>query len=98
MNSEKWNQVKTNCNKQYHFLEKISSDCDFLKKGLAELTADFKKIFAVEAEFLYYQVKINTVQRRTILVSPYLEDFSQRYYSYHGRVGLPAQHESEKGG
>ncbi|BAY94955.1 MULTISPECIES: hypothetical protein [unclassified Tolypothrix] len=98
MNSEKWNLVKTNCNKQFHFFEKIPLECDLTKEGLAELTADFKKVFAVDPEFLYYQISINKVQRRSVFVSPYLEDFFQRYYSYHGRVALPAQHESEKGG
>ncbi|MEA5618444.1 hypothetical protein VB711_11425 [Cronbergia sp. UHCC 0137] len=96
MNTDKWSLVKTNCNKQYHFFEKILKECDSLAEGLPELIVDFKKIFSIEAEFLYNQINIDKVQRRTVLVSPYLEDVAQRYYSYQGRVALPAPHESEK--
>jgi hypothetical protein len=65
---------------------------------LPELTVDFKKVFAIDAGFLYHQISNNIARRRTILECPYLEHFSHRSHDYHGRVALPAQYESEKEG
>lgn len=98
MNSQQWNLVKTNRHEQYHFFEKVSLEYDLLKEGLPELTVDFKKVFGVDAQFLYHQIKFNKVQRRAELVSPYLENFSNRYHYFHGRVALPFPYESEKEG
>ncbi|MCF4967852.1 hypothetical protein [Nostoc sp. CMAA1605] len=98
INSKEWDLVKSNRHQQYYFFEQVPSNCELLKEGLPELTADFKKIFAIDTEFLYQQIKLKIAKRRTILKTPYLEHFSRRYYEYHGRVALPAQHESAKGG
>lgn len=98
MNSQQWNSVKTNRHEQYHFFEQVPSECDLSQEGLPELTADLKKVFSIDAQFLYHQISIKKAQRRTVLVSPYLEHFSNRYHSFQGRVALPAPHESEKGG
>jgi len=65
-------------------------------KGISELTADFKKVFGINAENLYRQIELDFAQRRTILVSPYLEHFARRYQNFHGRIALPSQYESEK--
>ena len=96
INSKEWGLVQSNRNQQYHFFEKIPSECEFKQEGLPELTADFKRVFAIDAEFLYHQINNKIACRRTVLKSPYLEDFSHRYRNYHGRIALPAQHESEK--
>jgi hypothetical protein len=96
-NSADWNLVKSNRYQQYHFLEKIPLERESSQEGIPELTVDFKKIFAIDADFLYHQINNNFAKRRAVLESPYLEDFSHRYHDFHGRVALPAQHESEKG-
>jgi len=98
INSSEWNLVKSNRHQQYHFFEKVPSDCELSQEGLPELTVDFKKVFAIDAGYLYHQISNNIARRRTILECRYLEHFSHRYHDYHGRVALPAQHESEKGG
>jgi hypothetical protein len=98
INSSEWNFVKTNRHQQYHFFEKVPSECELNQEGLPELTVDFKKVFTIDAEFLYHEIYIRAAQRRTVLSSPYLEHFSHRYHSFHGRVALPAPYESEKGG
>jgi hypothetical protein len=97
INSADWNLVKSNRYQQYHFLEKIPLEGESFQEGIPELTVDFKRIFAIDADFLYHQINNNFAKRRTVLESPYLEDFSHRYHDFHGRVALPAQHESEKG-
>jgi hypothetical protein len=97
INSSEWNLVKSNRHQQYHFFEKVPNNCELIQAGLPELTVDFKKVFGIDAEFLYHQISKNITKRRTILQSPYLEHFSHRYHDYHGRIALPAQYESEKG-
>lgn len=98
INSSEWNLVKSNRHQQYYFFEKVPSECELNQEGLPELTADFRKCFAIDAEFLYHQINIKKAQRRTVLVSPYLEHFSHCYHNFRGRVALPSPHESEKGG
>jgi hypothetical protein len=95
LKSELWNYIKTNRDRQYHFLEKVPSQFSLNKKDLPEFTVDFKKIFSVDTETLYYLIENNVVNRLTVLQSPYLEHFSQRYHAFHGRVGLPEDHQSE---
>lgn len=96
MNSKAWELVKSHRHERFYFFEKIPADCELEQKGLPELTADFKKVFGIDAEFLYQQIKSGNTQRRSVLISPYLEHFSKRYYNFHGRVALPSQYESEK--
>lgn len=96
MNRKEWELVSSQRHERYYFLEKIAVDDELQQIGLPELTVDFKKVFAIEAATLYYQINNGMALRRAILCSPYLEHFSRRYYSFHGRVALPTQYESEK--
>ncbi|WP_411728633.1 hypothetical protein [Methyloglobulus sp.] len=96
MNSGAWKLVVSHRDERFYFFEKISSACDFEQIGLPELTADFKRIFGIDAEILYRQIEVGMVKRRSILVSPYLEHFSRRYHSFHERIALPSQYESER--
>jgi hypothetical protein len=96
MNAKAWDYVKSHRDERFYFFETIPSACDSEQVGLPELTADFKRIFGVDAAFLYRQIEVGIVKRRTILASPYLEHFSRRYHSFHERVALPSQYESER--
>lgn len=64
INSADWNLVKSNRYQQYHFLEKIPLEHESSQEGIPELTVDFKRIFAIDADFLYHQIIIllNDVQ------------------------------------
>lgn len=97
MNSKEWDRVVSHRHERYYFFEEIPSECEGEKEGLPELTADFKKVFGIDAATLYRQIEIGIVKRRTTLISPYLEHFSRRYHSFHDRVALPFRYESEKG-
>ena len=98
MNSKEWKLVSSHRHERFYFFEKIPIEYDLEKQGLPELTADFKKVFGIESANLYNQIQTGTAKRRSILESPYLEHFSRRYNSFHGRVALPSQYESEKEG
>ncbi len=96
MNSGAWKLVVSHRDDRFYFFETTPSACDSEQVGLPELTADFKRIFGIDAEILYRQIEVGMVKRRSILVSPYLEHFSRRYHSFHERVALPSQYESER--
>jgi hypothetical protein len=96
INRREWELISSQRHERFYFLEKIAVNYELQQEGLPELTVDFKKVFAIEAATLYYQLNNSMALRRAILCSPYLEHFSRRYYSFHGRVALPAPYESEK--
>jgi len=72
------------------FFQAITPELDLEQSGLPELSLDFKRVFGIDAESLYYQVTNSIAKRRSILVSPYLEHFSTRYHFFHQRVALPS--------
>jgi len=98
INREEWNYIKTNRHERYHFFQAVTLELDLERGGLPELTLDFKRVFGIDAENLYYQVKNGIAKRRSILASPYLEHFSIRYHFFHQRVALPSPIESVKEG
>lgn len=98
MNRKEWELVVAHRHERFYFFEKISPECEVEQEGLPELTADFKKVFGIEAATLYRQIELGIVKRRAVLANPYLEHFSRRYHTFHGRVALPFQYESEREG
>ena len=93
-NSKEWDRVKSHQHERFYFFEGIPPECDAEQIGLPELTSDFKKVFGIEAEYIYYQVKLGKAKRRVTLISPYLEHFSNCYHNFHRRVALPAPYQS----
>lgn len=98
MNRKEWELVAAHRHERFYFFEKVLPECDVEQEGLPELTADFKRVFGIDAATLYRQIELGIVKRRAILASPYLEHFSRRYHSFHGRVALPFQYESDREG
>jgi len=92
--SDIWKRIRQNKDERYQFLEKVSVDCDLLGEGLPELGIDFKRYFTVPTDELYFKLETEA-KRRCRLISPYLEHFSNRFYSYQSRIALPADHRSE---
>lgn len=98
INRKEWELVVAHRHERFYFLEKIPPECEVEKEGLPELTADFKRVFGIDSKALYRQIELGVIKRRALLASPYLEHFSRRYHSFHGRVALPFQYESEREG
>lgn len=98
MNRKEWELVAAHRHERFYFFEKILPECEIEQEGLDELTADFKKFFGIDAATLYRQIELGIAKRRTVLASPYLEHCPRRYHSFHGRVALPSQYESEREG
>ncbi|AIE72586.1 MULTISPECIES: hypothetical protein [unclassified Synechocystis] len=98
INRKEWELVVAHRHERFYFFEKIPPEYEVEQEGLPEIAADFKRVFGIDAATLYRQIELGMVKRRAILASPYLEHFSRRYYSFHGRVALPFQYESEREG
>jgi len=97
-NTKTWNQVKTNKNERYHFLQKIGPEEDLHAQGLPELAVDFKRYFTLPTGELYYRIQSGEARRRCRLGTPYVEHFAQRFHFFQSRIALPAEHESEPSG
>lgn len=81
MNRKEWELVVAHRHERFYFFEKIPPECEVEQEGLPELTADFKRVFGINAGTLYRQIELGIVKRRAVLASPYLEHFSRRYHS-----------------
>lgn len=88
-------RVKQNKDERYQFLEKVAPEDDALGEGLPELGVDFKRYFTLPTEEVYFRITTGEAKRRCRLVSPYLQNFSSRFYYFQNRVALPAEHRSE---
>ena len=96
-NKKLWERlnIASNTNPRFHFLQAVEKQHDRVGEGLPELTIDFKNYFTIPTQDLYHDVRIEQTQRRSVLVSPYLEHLSHRFAYYIARVGLPEDHLSE---
>lgn len=94
MNRAAWDLVKSNRHERFHFLEGVSSEFDLQQEGMDELTVDFKRLFGIDAEKLYDQIRTGLCRRRSFLIAPYLQHFSSRFSTFHSRVALPEPHRS----
>lgn len=94
-NKKLWDRIQINKDERYHFLEKVEPGSDRLNDGLPELAIDFKRYFTIRTDEIYHRIGIGEVQRRTVLLSPYLEQLSARFAYYLSRIALPEDHVSE---
>lgn len=95
INSTIWGQVKINKNERYHFLQKAGVEDDLAGVGLPEMGIDFKRVFTVPTDELYFRIENAQVVRRCRLTSPYLEHFATRFGYFLHRVALPLDHASD---
>jgi len=93
LNSTLWNTVRGNNNQRYHVLPGVPAACDALGQGLPELAVDFKQYFTIPTGEVYARLYGQEARPRCHLISPYLENFSQRFHAYHMRVALPGDND-----
>lgn len=72
-----------NKNERYQFLES--------QPGFPDLFVDFKSYLTIPTDDLYSQVE-NTATRICRLSSPYMEQISNRCFSFLSRIALPREH------
>lgn len=94
-NRKLWDRIRINKDERYQFFQGTDPACDTLQLGVPELGIDFKKYFTIPTEEVYQRLALGEAQRRTVMVSPYLEHFSSRFAYFLSRIALPAEHASE---
>ena len=84
--SDHRNMVRGNRDERYHYLpvSRTSSGSE-----LQEFYIDFKRLFAVQTDYLIRLSQTNRTERLGILKSPWVQHLSHRFTFFLGRVGLP---------
>jgi hypothetical protein len=95
INTTIWARIKSNKDERYQFLQKVAPGADALNEGLPEPGLDFKRYFTIPTAELYRRIDLGQAQRRSIIISPYLEHLSTRFATFLSRVALPEEHFSE---
>lgn len=87
LTNELFRRVERNQDERYHHLP--AAPVSGSDEDIPELFADFKTTFSLPVEFIYWLVSTGQTIRKGALLSPYLERFMQRAYSFLGRVATP---------
>jgi hypothetical protein len=87
LGSDLWKRIRQNQDERYHYLGE--APVRSTENRLPELIADFKSTFSAPVEFVYWLVSTGQTARKGGLLSPYLEDFMHRLYTFLGRVATP---------
>ena len=80
----KW--VKGNRDERFHYIQPSSTD---LGSPLQEFYIDFKRLFAVQTDYLIKLSEEGQVERMGILKPPWIQHLSHRFTFFLGRIGLP---------
>ena len=79
--------LKQNQDERYYYL--AEAPVNGTEDTLPEMVADFKTVFSLPTEFVYWLVSTGQAIRKGGLLSPYLEHFMDRLYHFLGRVATP---------
>ena len=91
--SDIWRRIANNSDERYHVLPDVPAVVDKAAEGIPSLALDFKLLFTVASDELYYRLGFEA-KRRCFLLPPFLQSLSSRFSYFMGRVALPetAQH------
>jgi hypothetical protein len=88
---DRWQKLKRNQMERYQFLQSVAPQDDLLGQGLPALVMDFKDYFTLPTAEAYERLTLGT-NRRSRLLSPYLEHMIHRFHNFQSRVALPRDH------
>jgi hypothetical protein len=93
-NTKEWRGAMGNQTIRYHKLRECSPDADLEGSGFPPLVMDFKRFLTLPSDELLARTELaagapGRATRRSVLVSPFLEDVVSRFYNYQSRVALP---------
>jgi hypothetical protein len=86
--SDLWRRIRNNADERYHVLPQAAPEVDLLGLGFPELALDFKRVFTIRADELYFRLN-SEAQRRACLQGLFMQDVSTRFGYYQLRVPLP---------
>ena len=80
------NWVKRNRDERFHYIRPSGATTDF---SLQDFYVDFKRLFAVQTEYLIRLTEEGQIERLGVLKPPWVQHLSHRFTFFLGRVGLP---------
>lgn len=83
-----WERVKKNQVERFHFLCGAVVNRDD-GSHIDDLCLDFKRTFAIPTPQLYGAINNGSVERVAVILPPYLQHLTHRFYGFHSRVGVP---------
>lgn len=86
VSSNHLNWVKGNRDERYHYIQPSNANSD---SSLQDFFIDFKRLFAVQTDYLIKLSEEGQVDRMGILKPPWIQHLSHRFTFFLGRVGLP---------
>jgi hypothetical protein len=100
LRTKQWQFVESNQHERYHTLRPGAPTVDLDGKGFPSLVLDFKRYFTVPPDELRSRVGLTgdapgRARRRSVLVSPFLEDVASRFYRFQARIALPDENRPE---
>jgi hypothetical protein len=84
-----WKRIRQNQDERYHYLSECGAEDDLAGTGLVVLAIDFKRVFTVPTDELYFRISAGQVRHRCCLNGAFLQDLSNRFGYYQMRVALP---------
>lgn len=78
--------VRGNRDERYHYLPPSRTDSGH---SFQEFYIDFKRLFAVQTDYLINLTDANQIERLGILKPPWVQHLSHRFTFFLGRIGLP---------
>ncbi len=80
--------IKGNRDERFHYLEATNaSDTE----GLPAFYLDFKRVFSVPTDNVYWLCSNAVAQRQGVLVGPWIQHLADRFTYFLGRVALPEE-------
>lgn len=86
LKSDQFRRIQHNNEERYHRF--ADGPIRGTENVLPELYGDFKSVFSLPTNFVYYLINTGQVLRNGYLQSPYLEQFTHRLYAFMGRVPI----------
>lgn len=86
--SDIWRRITSNSDERYQVLPEVPPVLDRAGEGIPSLVLDFKLLFTVPSDELYYRLG-SEAKRRCFLRPPFLQSLSSRFSYFMGRVALP---------
>jgi len=85
--SDHMNLIKQNQDERYGYIPQ--SAIDGKSTEIPELVFDFKKVMALPTRSIYEGIRTGGARRVAALPSPWNLNMANRFFNFHGRIGLP---------
>ena len=83
---KEFEKVKENREERYHHLRASNTDSG---SSIDEFYIDFKRMFALPAEYVTHESESDRIERLGVLKPPWVQHLTHRFTFFLGRIGLP---------